>query len=307
MVLMNINANTDHIIARSNRVLCHDGRELRIHHEQVERWRRAIVDLSPPDWRFTENPRGQFLITVITDDAQINILGRSYRWNSDCHVLKDEVRNLAETRGYCSREKIEELAELYLNAQCEPDSEIYHDLKTVLDPRMPVYANKPDFCENYHTLAFADCGLDLNMAQRPNAILYDLPGSSVELWVRQGSTYSRPHTEDQAVSFCVFARLTKTGVVLGYGKLCRVGDDGVIEQVAEAECWPTPRPHENSIPPSFRSETYWQLPLHLDNWLGDLVFKAERQELGDDHLVSRLISVIHRVRNASQEIAKPRP
>jgi len=303
---MKIEANTRHLTERANRVLSPTHRAFT--EQELDGWLSAVRDACPRDWRFSENPKGEFLLTVVDEDAkkQIKFLGRSYRMTWNWRPLRTGITELVAAMEDTSKAAIDELARLYIKDQCQWNASIRHDLKTILDPEMvPTSAGRLDEYEGEpHMAVLTGSQLHYNLARRPNALLLIRDGADPELLVRQGQPYFRAYDgADRSISFCVFAKLRTSGIEEGSGQIWKVSGNGVLFNEGDARCWPTSRPEPDSVPHGFRSESYWQLPLKLDAWHFDLDFCARRSEFPRDHEVMRTLRLVTRIREAARELS----
>ncbi len=301
---MKIHLNTKHLIERAaDRVPTQDGAPYRLAAEDLNRWRDGILDNAPDDWRFTERAR-DFVLTVVTESHQIKFLGASSRWTRQASQLQSGVIAFARalSRNEEPRAKLlNQLANLYLHADCDTEAEIHHELKTVYSAHM---TPTPEFLagEDEGSIVLAQSRVERNLAQRPNAILLDLPGQSVELWVRQGNPYVRAFRQAiKSHSFCIFARLTREGIEEGHGQLWKTSGGGFVYRSGEAQCWPTPRPKVGAIPRGFRSENYWRVPLHIDAWRHSLEFKVKKDKEAPAQAGFQL-DAIRKIRERAKEL-----
>lgn len=307
---MKITANTQHLLERANRALSHHRRSSAtraLGENDIERWVETIRARSPEDWRFSENPLGDFQLTVVTDGLQLKILGRSYRLTRRWRTIRDGVITLAGSSAP-DETVIHELAQLYLQEQCQADAEICHDLKTILAPHMmPQSGGEIEF-ENgeSHMAVLSGNRVEHNLARRPNSILIDRSGFVSELLVRQGRPYIRAFAgADRSISFCVFAKLSPEGIEPGSGQLWKISGSGVAYESGLAQCWPMPKPDKASVPDGFRTDSYWQLPLQLDAWCQDLRFRVAKDELPESDVNCRRLRTMERVRETASRLCLP--
>jgi hypothetical protein len=311
--MMKIHTRTQHLLERANRALFKNPQNINsvpFSAEDVARWRNAIATNCPADWRFSENPKGDFLLTVVTNRVQIKILGRSYRQTRRYRDLHQGVIAAASSDDpHMGQAMIDDLTRLYLEEQCQADAEICHDLKTVLKPTMvPTSAGRLDgFIGEPHMAVLTAGRMQHNLARRPNAILLDREDAPPELLVRQGRPYMRPFPgADRSISFCVLARLNRSGIEPGTGQLWKTSGQGVAYQTGLAQCWPMATADTSCLPPGFRTDSYWQLPLHLDAWCQDLQFRADNDDnLPGDHSVHRLLCVIQGIHARIHQLGQP--
>lgn len=303
---MKITANTQHLMERANRALSRSGTCFT--EQNVTDWLAAVRNACPRDWRFSENPQGEFLLTVVKEDekVQLKFLGRSYRLTRNWSALWEGVTALLDSEEEPGEEAVEKLAGFYLEDQCQWDADIRHELKTILTPKMvPTSAGRLDEFESEpHMSVLTGSRLHYNLARRPNALLLLRDRSEPELLVRQGQPYFRAFDgADRSISFCVFAKLGPSGIESGKGQLWKVSGTGILFRQGAARCWPTSRPKREYMPEGFRSESYWQLPLKLDAWHSDLVFCARRSKLPHDHEVMRSLRLVSRIRETAQQLS----
>lgn len=300
---MKITANTPHLMERANRALSRLPQS--VSEKKIREWLSAIRRSCPPDWRFSENSQGEFLVTVIDDDArvQLKFLGRSYRMTRNWTTLWQGINELLASGQEPEDADIRRLAHFYREDQCQWDGDIRHELKTILSPRMvPSSSGRLDEYEGEpHMSVLTGNGLHYNLARRPNALLVLRGGAEPELLVRQGAPYIRAfdNGSDRSISLCVFAKLGPSGIKAGSGQCWRVSGNGVLYPNGSARCWPTSRPEREDLPDGFRSQSYWQLPLKLDAWFEELSFLAKRADISDDHEVARSLRLVTRIREAA--------
>ena len=270
---MKIILNTQHLIehaARPERVPHFGGQPFRLTVADLDRWRNAIYRHSPSDWRFAEKGR-DFVLTVLTDTHQIKMVGQSSRWTPQFHELESGIKALAQSDIAPESSELTRLAELYLHADSQTDAVIYHKLKSVLATWMVVGDKARISMESDDPILFTHSNVDRNLAQRPNAILIPETNHQSTLLVRQGNPYVRPGKgRDATSSYCIFARLTPSGIDPESGEVWNVNRMGLLRYSGKAECAPTPRPACGGVPGGFRSENYWRVPLEIDAWRRDL-------------------------------------
>jgi len=300
---MKITANTPHLMERANRALSRLPQS--VSEEQIREWLSAIRRSCPPDWRFSENSRGEFLVTVIDEDAkmQLKFLGRSYRLTRNWRALWQGINEILASDEEVGDADIRRLADLYRQDQCQWDGDIRHELKTILSPWMvPSSSGRLDEYEGEpHMSVLTGNGLHYNLARRPNALLVLRRKAEPELLVRQRAPYIRAfdNGSDRSISLCVFAKLGPSGIEEGTGQCWKVSGNGVLYPNGSARCWPTSRPEREDLPDGFRSHSYWQLPLKLDAWREELSFLAKRAEITKDHEVARSLRLVARIREVA--------
>ena len=299
---MKIYTNTDHLIEKAaERVRCTDGLPLKLTPEDIERWKQGLEENCPEDWRFTQRSP-EFLLTVVTDRAQVKILGTSFRRTAKSFDIRKQIEELIESgvTGDTFSTQIQRIATSNLNSECQPDAEICHKLRTVLSPWMlptsDLERTNAAESDDLGSALLSHSKLESNLAQRPNALLIDRPGQPIEVWVRQGNPFIRAFSgADRSISFCVFAKLTPAGIDNSVpGQVWKTSGSGWISQTGSAECHRTPKPNTHSIPRGFRSDNYWRVPTHLAHWQAELEFMPSTPE------VRRILETINIIRKASE-------
>ncbi|MEM6915939.1 MAG: hypothetical protein AAF491_05170 [Verrucomicrobiota bacterium] len=308
---MQIKTNTQHLLERANRVLStskFSDRPTTLTTQELDRWVTTIQDNCPEDWRFSDNPEGEFLLTVIRNDSQLKFLGRSSRATRIWKQLYAGAKKAAEaTESEPDKKVIERLARLYLREQSRFDSEIFHELKTVFTGRMiPSSAKRYGAgMDEAHMSILNGSEADKNLARRPNAILIDQDGCEPQLLVRQGQPYLRAFPgAAKSVSHCIFARLGKNGIISGTGQLWKISGGGVAYEQGMAECWPSPKPDPADLPGGFRTYSYWQVPLKLDVLRNDLSFRVSKAKHSQHSEVSKLLCVVELIQEKARDISR---
>lgn len=300
---MKIHLNTNHLIhqaANPERVPHFGGEPFVLTTDDLDRWRDAIYQNSPDDWRFTERGR-DFVLTVLTDTHQIKMVGQSWRWTRQIPTLEQGIKKLAKSIAGTQEpdhDEVKRLAKLYLDADSRTDAEIHHELKSVLATWMVVGDQDLRSKKNDESILFAHSQVDRNLAQRPNAILIDKSDHPISLLVRQGNPYVRPGKgRDSSTSYCIFAKLTNSGIDSASGEVWNVSRAGVLHFGGGAKCAPTPRPDRGVIPFGFRSENYWRVPQAIDAWRYDLGKFIEKQTIIPADEARCLLQAIELVRD----------
>jgi hypothetical protein len=306
---MKILLNTDHLIEQAadpKRVPHFGGEPFALTAGDLHRWRDAIRKNSPNDWRFTEKGR-DFVLTVVTDTHQIKIVGQSWRTTPEVPDLHQGIKDLAEGIAASLEPDpllLAKLAGLYLDADSSPRAIIHHELKSVLATWMPPVSELARLSrETDDSILFAHSKVDRNLAQRPNAILIVKSNHPDSLLVRQGNPYVRlGKGRDSTSSYCIFARLTRSGIDPRSGQVWAVSRNGVLYPKGRADCAPTPRPACGVVPFGFRSENYWRVPLETEAWRYDLQKFIEKDSIIPKDEARRLLQAIELVRSEADRL-----
>lgn len=264
---MKVIVNTNHLIERSDRIKTRTGIPYRLTPKLVNEWREAIEKNAPQDWRFTESPAADFAILYITDEVQIKVVGRSYRWTPQSYSFFGNVDAVA--KGTRARVKpIASLVDMYLRELADPNADIHHELKSVLESTMLVSADdsvrSSRDVEFPHLMLIEQSEADYNLQRRPNALLIRGVDEKLQLWVRQGRPYLGIKIGlCEADSYCLFGQLSPAGVMSG-GALWSFTSNGIAEKVGEAQCGLPFTLRVSAPPEGYRSRNYWELPCYLD-------------------------------------------
>ena len=309
-----LNRDSNHLIQRAaERARATDGTPMRVTARDFERWRQALEFNCPDDWRFTQRAP-DFILAIVTKRGIIKMLGKSWRWTRADDWLRREIHALVDnnTCWEALDQQVYKLAEAFLNSETFIDATICHSLSSVLAPWMPPTTDLDRMSASPRTRTSSpileQSKVERNLAQRPNALLIDDGDGNCEVWARQGNPYIRAFIgAEKSISFCVFAKLTPTGIDDSVpGQVWKVTGGGALHQVGSAECHSTARPNQGHIPNGFRSENYWRVPSHLECWLDSLRFGSSREGVQEDTRDARIASIIERIFSRAEEINEDR-
>lgn len=246
--------------------------------------KEAIETNAPSDWRFTENPAAEFMVTYVEQDLQIKIAGRTYRETLRSDELFGNVMAAVHasirTGNPAPDRIINNLAHGYLSELADPQAEICHELKTVLAPGMiPRSEATDDRARHPHLMLQDSSRVDLNLKKRPNALVLREANGDLELWVRQGHPYLSIRTgQANAGSHCIFGRLTPNGVLQEGGAVWKFDSWGIAMRVGDAACGLPSRHGNTSRSTGSRGKSYWDLPTYLDARHNDACFSVRETE-----------------------------
>lgn len=313
---MKILFNTKHLKDQAaERVQAHDGKPFRLTNQHLEALKNAILSNAPGDWRFTEKPEADFMLSFLCDGVPIKFVGRSYRESSDSEQLFDDfmghVNYGIENRGRFQWPAVGSLAHRYLKCLADPEAEICHEFKTILEPG-DILSTEFEEDRNErdrfpHRMLQDRARVGYNLRKRPNALV--LPGrdGDLELWVRQGHPFlsvsaGRPNIG----SYCIFARLSPEGVTQDNGIVWNFDPYGNASQVGEAVCG-TPFKIADSVQlyRGTRSKNYWDLPTHLDAMHNDANFSARecaRREMTPERTIRARLRLMELVYQEARRI-----
>jgi hypothetical protein len=312
MLTMKIHFNTKHLIEQAaQRVLTSDGNPFQLSERQLNALKATILDNAPADWRFTEKPEGDFMVTVIGGNAQVKFVGRSYRESDDSAALfSDFLTCVGSFRhaGELNPKTVRWLAQRYLKCLADPGAEICHEFKTIIESDKILSTEFEDEHDRYPHLMLQDrARVTHNLKKRPNALIMRGADDQLELWVRQGHPFFAVKAARANIgSYCLFARLSPEGVTGSHGAVWEFDRWGTARLIGSAVCGtPFRLGSDLQLPCGMRSKNYWELPTHLDAKHMDAEFMARkslREDTEPDSIVRARLVVMAAVYDRAKEL-----
>lgn len=286
---MNIELNTKHLKDQATeRVRTPDRQPFRLTGQHLGALKKAILSNAPDDWRFTEKPEADFMLTFVCEGVPIKFVGRSYRKSSESvELFEDFMRQVDDGLKRGCRfhwPSVGSLAHRYLKCLADPAAVICHEFKTILDSNQILSTEfeedrgERDRCP--HLMLQQRAHVGLNLKKRPNALILPDSEGCLELWVRQGHPFLSVSAGRANIgSYCIFARLSPHGVTQDNGTVWNFDPYGNAKQVGEAACGTPFRIGSGvTLYRGTRSKNYWDLPTHLDAMHKDAQFSARECE-----------------------------
>jgi hypothetical protein len=295
--------------------------------------RAALVEHTPPGWRFTRNPAAHFFVSLVhrtpgapahvISEAQLKLLGGTYRRGQTSGELEKRLKLLVAALNSRRpgtvhalsstevRSELVALRDLYLQDLQDPDAVIVHELKTAYFSSEEIAQRrraKRQALDNYpHTMVLRAMNLPHLHAAIPNALLCPREGDAppYQLWVRQGDSWWAPELKSskKARELAVFVPLQATGPDHSQAQLWSFDIQGAIRRLEGAGSCASCAPHCET-PAGFRSEGYWHLPTRLDTlWLdADYCLRERVPDLtGLDLVRAQVIKWIYELANAETD------